>query len=70
MRVSSNGNVGIGMTGPTAALHLPASTATRASLNITSGAAPTTPNNGDIWFDGADIFMRVGGVTKTFTLIP
>jgi hypothetical protein len=46
-----------------------ASTTTRATLNIPSGVAPTTPSNGDIWFDGTNIFMRIGGVTKTFTLV-
>lgn len=46
-----------------------ASTTARATLNIPSGVAPTTPSNGDIWFDGTNIFMRIGGVTKTFTLV-
>ena len=46
-----------------------ASTTTRSSMNIPSGTAPTTPVNGDIWFDGTNIQMRIGGVTKTFTLI-
>lgn len=48
---------------------LSASTTTRSSMNIPSGTAPTSPVNGDIWFDGTDIKMRIGGVTKTFTLI-
>ena len=46
-----------------------ASTAARASINIPSGVAPTSPANGDIWFDGTDFKTRVGGVTKTFTLV-
>jgi len=41
----------------------------RASLRIPSGTAPTSPVDGDIWFDGTNIQMRIGGVTKTFTLI-
>jgi hypothetical protein len=41
----------------------------RASLRIPSGTAPTSPLNGDIWFDGTNIQMRIGGVTRTFTLI-
>lgn len=69
MRIDAAGNVGIGTTSPTAALHLPAGTTARASLNITSGAAPTAPNNGDIWFDGTNIKMQIGGVTRTFTLV-
>ena len=46
----------------------PSSTAS-ASLRVPSGTAPTTPTNGDIWFDGTNLFMRIGGVTKTFTII-
>jgi hypothetical protein len=48
---------------------LGAATTAKASLRIPSGTAPTTPTNGDIWFDGTDLKMRIGGVTKTFTLI-
>jgi hypothetical protein len=46
----------------------PSSTAS-ASLRVPSGTAPTTPTNGDIWFDGTNLFMRIGGLTKTFTII-
>jgi nitrogen fixation protein len=48
---------------------LGAATTAKASLRIPSGTAPTTPVNGDIWFDGTDLKMRIGGVTKTFTLL-
>ena len=44
------------------------STTARSSLNIPSGSAPTTPGNGDIWFDGTNLKMQIGGVTKTFTM--
>jgi len=47
---------------------LGAATTAKASLRIPSGTAPTSPVNGDIWFDGTNIQMRIGGVTKTFTL--
>jgi hypothetical protein len=53
---------------PTALLDIGASTTARTSLRIRSGTAPTAPNDGDIWFDGTNIKMRIGGVTKTFTL--
>lgn len=46
-----------------------AATTSYASLNIPSGTAPTSPANGDIWQDGTDIKIRIGGTTKTFTLI-
>jgi hypothetical protein len=45
------------------------STTASATLRVPSGTAPTTPVNGDIWFDGTNLFMRIGGVTKTFTII-
>jgi hypothetical protein len=52
-----------------AMLQMAAATTARASLNMPAGVAPTSPTNGDMWFDGTDIKMRVGGVTKTFTLV-
>jgi hypothetical protein len=45
------------------------STTASATLRIPLGTAPTTPTNGDIWFDGTNLFMQIGGVTKTFTII-
>jgi hypothetical protein len=48
---------------------LAASVTARASLRIPSGTAPTSPVNGDIWFDGTNLQMRIGGITRTFTLI-
>jgi hypothetical protein len=53
---------------PTALLDIGASTTARSALRLRSGTAPTAPNDGDIWFDGTNIKMRIGGVTKTFTL--
>jgi hypothetical protein len=64
-----NNRLGISTNTPTARLDIPESQTTNASLRIRSGTAPTSPNDGDIWFDGTDIKMRIGGVTKTFTLI-
>ena len=46
-----------------------ASTTASATLRIPGGTAPTTPTDGDIWFDNTNLFMRIGGVTKTFTII-
>jgi hypothetical protein len=46
-----------------------ASVAGSASINIPDGATVTTPNEGDIWNDGTNLKMRIGGVTKTFTLV-
>lgn len=62
-----NQRVGVGETSPTATLHLAASTTAKASLCIPSGTAPTSPVNGDIWSDGSDILVRLGGTTYTLT---
>jgi hypothetical protein len=52
-----------------ATLVTPASSSTRAGFRIVAGTAPSSPTNGDIWQDGTDIKIRIGGVTKTFTLV-
>lgn len=46
-----------------------ASTTVRASLNVPHGTAPTSPVNGDMWTTTAGVFIRINGITKTFTLI-
>ena len=50
-------------------LSLVAGTTAGAQINLASSTAPTSPNNGDIWFDGTNLLMRIGGVTKTFTIV-
>lgn len=46
---------------------LDASTTAAASLRIRSGTAPTTPNAGDIWFDGTNLKMYDGTATRTIS---
>jgi hypothetical protein len=41
----------------------------RASLRIPSGTAPTSPVNGDIWFDGTNLNVRISGVTRTIVVL-
>jgi hypothetical protein len=53
----------------TSKLSMGAGTTSAAQINLASSTDPTSPSNGDIWFDGTDIKMRILGVTKTFTLI-
>jgi hypothetical protein len=69
--IESSGNIGIGLgsNDATALIDIAASTSARASFRIRSGTAPTSPNDGDIWFDGTNLKMQIGGVTKTFTLL-
>lgn len=63
----ANGLLGVGVT-PGAYVDVAASTTSTASFRIRSGTAPTTPNNGDIWFDGTNLKIQIGGVTKTVTV--
>lgn len=55
----------------TAFVDIGGSTTAAASLRIRTGTAPTGGAllDGTIWNDGTDLKMRIGGVTKTFTLI-
>jgi hypothetical protein len=46
----------------------PATTTTRAFLNLPHGTAPSSPVNGDIWTTTAGLFVQINGVTKTVTL--
>jgi hypothetical protein len=50
-------------------INVGAGTTAKSQINLASSTAPTSPVNGDIWFDGTDLKMRIGGVTKTFTLV-
>ncbi|HTH55578.1 MAG TPA: hypothetical protein VL728_06000 [Cyclobacteriaceae bacterium] len=59
---------GFGVSTPTANVDITGSSTTKSSLRIRNGTAPTSPNDGDIWYDGTNLKMRVGGTTKTFTL--
>lgn len=63
------GNLNVGdVNDPVAVLDIAASSTARASINVASGTAPTSPADGDIWFDGTNLKMQISGVTKTFTL--
>ena len=52
----------------TSKLSMGAGTTSNAQINLAASTAPTSPANGDIWFDGTNLQMRIGGVTRTFTL--
>lgn len=55
----------VGSHAPTAIADLAAGTTNRASLRIRSGTAPTTPNAGDIWDDGALVAYNIDATTNT-----
>lgn len=65
--INKDGYFGVGNT-PTAYIDAAASTTAAASIRIRSGTAPSSPNDGDIWYDGTNVKIRVGGTTKTFTI--
>jgi hypothetical protein len=73
MKVTGNtaftaGNISIGTSTATDWVNIAASTTAKAQILLAAGVDPTSPANGEIWFDGTNIYMRIGGVTKTFTL--
>ena len=64
------GNLAIGSSSVTSSfLNIAAGTTAKAQINLASSTAPTSPVNGDIWFDGTNLKIRVAGVTKTFTIV-
>jgi len=68
---SANGKMGIGIVSPTATLHLTGSTTAAAMMRLTVGAAPSAPNDGDVWLESntnTGLKIRINGVTKTITL--
>ena len=67
MTLAENGNVGIGTTNPTAALHLKAGTASAntAPLKFTSGTNLTTAEAGAMEWDGTNLFVtQTSGPTR------
>ena len=38
------------------------------NLRLAPGSDPTTLTDGDLWFDGASLKIRIGGVTRTVTV--
>ena len=61
--LKSSGNIGIGTTSPTAALHLKAGTAAAgtAPLKLTSGTLTTTAEAGAIEYDGSSLYYTDSG---------
>ena len=64
--IKANGNFGIGVTSPTAALHLKAGTAAASSapLKFTSGTNLTTPESGAMEWNGTNLFLTNSAATR------
>jgi len=48
---------------------LGASTTAKSALNITVGVNPTLPNDGDLWWNGTNLFFRDGVIDKDLLVI-
>ena len=70
LRITSTGNVGIGVT-PTAAIHIKAGTATAntAPLKFTSGINLTTAEAGAVEYDGTNLFFTRAGTVRENVLV-
>jgi len=62
MTIKSSGNIGIGITSPTATLHLKAGTATAntSPLKLTTGVALTNPENGSLEYHTSHLYFTIG----------
>jgi hypothetical protein len=64
-RINTSGNLSnTGSTG-TAFIDLKAGTTSASQIRLRAGVAPSSPNDGDIWYDGTDLKIRVGSTTYT-----
>jgi hypothetical protein len=52
-----------------ASLAIAAGTTAIAQINFAASTAPTSPNNGDWWFDGTNLKIQISGTTKTVTVV-
>ena len=48
----------------TASVAILAGTTAHAQINLAAGTAPTSPNDGDIWYDGSHFYGRIGSSSK------
>lgn len=62
--------ISIGTVAPTVntRMFIEGSTTALSHLQLYPGTTPSAPTNGEMWFDGTNVKIVVGGVVKTFTL--
>lgn len=66
--LDDQGRIGVNQLAPTAYFDLPAATTSFASLRLRPGTAPTSPNDGDVWYDGTNYKARNGSVSKSLIM--
>lgn len=49
-------------------LFIEPSTTAKSHLRLFQGAAPSSPSDGDIWYDGTALKIHIGATTRTFTV--
>ena len=66
-----NNRIGIGTSGPTAFLDIAAPTTGAASVRLeaSAGVNPSSPNIGDMWFNGTNLYFRKDGSTSQDLLV-
>ncbi|MCM2353917.1 MAG: hypothetical protein NDI63_09915, partial [Pseudobdellovibrio sp.] len=62
--ISNAGNMGIGVTAPSARLHIVSGTTALAPLKLTSGALTSTAQAGAVEYDGANLYFTDGTNTR------
>lgn len=65
LTTGAGANLTGGASGPAVILNAPASPV-RGALFLNSQTTPSSPSNGDVWYDGTDINCRIGGTTYVF----
>lgn len=66
--ISVTGTFAGGATAPAARVHVAAGTTAIPQMRLVSGVAPSSPTDGDLWFDGTGIKIRISGVTRTINV--
>jgi hypothetical protein len=71
LRIAAAGNIGVGESVPTAALHVKAGTAAvgTAPVKITAGTVNTLPEAGAVEFDGIAYYLTVGTTRRRIALV-
>ena len=48
-------------------LMVASSSVSRSHINLVAGASPSVPVDGDLWYDGTNLYFQKGGTTVQLT---